>query len=572
MCRLMSHGLWAGLFAACLLLAAAPLVGAPDRPQAVSPGTAVTPSRLADSCPTFSWSGVPGATSYELALYRVAGRGELETVFEVQVPGDARAWTPSASHCPASDASYAWAVRAIGEEGNGAWSEALLFDTAGTPSDDEVRRALRVLRRYTEMVNDPGNEPAPVASAEADPGESVERFRRGELRPSLEAIRRDLQQEARQADARTTAPAPRAVTPPPAFSLSIDGDFYLGGYVFRNGDPFIHAQGQRNTAMGRNALIKSTPDYPYPGDGTNNSAFGDSALLNNTTGSRNTGLGDRALLKNDTGDQNTAIGYKTMFNNLSGSRNTAVGNFALFANTTGSRNIAIGNQALDSSMAAHGNTAVGEMALTYNDSGVTNTAVGYHAGSAWTTGNHNVALGRGAYGVAGEGNTIRIGGSGFQNRTFIEGIRGASSDDGVYGFDEPVCTDQYDQLGPCTPSSRRFKQAISTMGDTAALVRALRPVTFRFRPKEGQEIEPPLQYGLIAEEVGEVLPTLVSYDDEGRPYTVRYSLLTPLLLNEIQRLRAELEELHTVEDEVAELRRRLEALAEKRRVRSPSSR
>ncbi|MDX1645399.1 MAG: hypothetical protein R3244_13680, partial [Thermoanaerobaculia bacterium] len=149
--RLTSHLLWTGLFATCLVLVAAPATGAPDRPEAVSPGTPLTPSRLADSCPTFSWSGVAGATAYELVLYRVADRGDLEPVFEIHVPGDARAWTPSAAHCPASGASYAWAVRAVVGESPGAWSEALLFETAGEPSDDEVRRALRVLRRYTQM-------------------------------------------------------------------------------------------------------------------------------------------------------------------------------------------------------------------------------------------------------------------------------------------------------------------------------------------------------------------------------------------------------------------------------------
>jgi hypothetical protein len=62
----------------------------------------------------------------------------------------------------------------------------------------------------------------------------------------------------------------------------------------------------------------------------------------------------------------------------------------------------------------------------------------------------------------------------------------------------------------------------------------LHPVTFRFK-EEFQRGDASLQYGLIAEEVAKVFPTLVSYDDEGEPYTVRYSLLTPLLLNELQK-------------------------------------
>jgi hypothetical protein len=44
-----------------------------------------------------------------------------------------------------------------------------------------------------------------------------------------------------------------------------------------------------------------------------------------------------------------------------------------------------------------------------------------------------------------------------------------------------------------------------------------------------------LQYGLIAEEVAKVYPDLVQYDKAGKPFTVYYHLLTPMLLNELQK-------------------------------------
>jgi len=43
------------------------------------------------------------------------------------------------------------------------------------------------------------------------------------------------------------------------------------------------------------------------------------------------------------------------------------------------------------------------------------------------------------------------------------------------------------------------------------------------------------QYGLVAEEVAKVDPDLVSNDANGRPYTMRYQLLAPMLLNEVQK-------------------------------------
>ena len=103
------------------------------------------------------------------------------------------------------------------------------------------------------------------------------------------------------------------------------------------------------------------------------------------------------------------------------------------------------------------------------------------------------------------------------------------------------------------------------MGRTALLLGALRPVTFRFMRGGREDDQDPLQYGLIAEEVARVLPTLVSYDDQGRPYTVRYSLLTPLLLNEVQRQEGELAELR---ETVVELGRRLDKLTRKTRSRA----
>ena len=96
-----------------------------------------------------------------------------------------------------------------------------------------------------------------------------------------------------------------------------------------------------------------------------------------------------------------------------------------------------------------------------------------------------------------------------------------------------VLIDSAGQLGTVS-SSRRFKKEIEDMGEASESLLALRPVTFRYRqePVAGQQ---PLQFGLIAEEVAEVLPDLVVYDGEGRPETVRYHLLSSLLLNELQK-------------------------------------
>src|SRR6185503_21028037 len=44
-----------------------------------------------------------------------------------------------------------------------------------------------------------------------------------------------------------------------------------------------------------------------------------------------------------------------------------------------------------------------------------------------------------------------------------------------------------------------------------------------------------------AEEVAEILPDLVVYDDEGKPFTVKYHLLSSMLLNELKKQHDQIE-------------------------------
>ena len=59
---------------------------------------------------------------------------------------------------------------------------------------------------------------------------------------------------------------------------------------------------------------------------------------------------------------------------------------------------------------------------------------------------------------------------------------------------------------------------------------ALKPVTFRY--KKEVDAERALSFGLIAEEVAEVSPQLITRDENGNPQTVRYEAINAMLLNE----------------------------------------
>jgi hypothetical protein len=106
-------------------------------------------------------------------------------------------------------------------------------------------------------------------------------------------------------------------------------------------------------------------------------------------------------------------------------------------------------------------------------------------------------------------------------------------------------------------SSRAVKQDIQDVGQLADRLLALRPVAFRYRQHAAADPDTPLEFGLIAEEVAEVFPELVVFDEEGKPFTVKYHLLSTMLLNELERLRAD----HG--RELAELRTRLGAVEER---------
>jgi hypothetical protein len=83
----------------------------------------------------------------------------------------------------------------------------------------------------------------------------------------------------------------------------------------------------------------------------------------------------------------------------------------------------------------------------------------------------------------------------------------------------------------------------------------LRPVTFRYKQPFADGSKP-IQYGLIAEEVGEVYPDLVAHSADGQIETVKYQVLDSMLLNEVQRQQGEIRRL---EERLAKLEATLAA-------------
>ena len=155
------------------------------------------------------------------------------------------------------------------------------------------------------------------------------------------------------------------------------------------------------------------------------------------------------------GNGNTFLGLQAGNFGTTGILNSGIGDSALAANTSGSGNTANGAVALTNNTSGGSNTAIGYNALASNSSGFNNTAVGVAAGSNSTTGSNNIYLGAGVGGTAGESNTLYLGNRGFQNRTFIAGVRGITS---ATADAIPVVIDSNGQLGTVSPTG------IATLG------------------------------------------------------------------------------------------------------------
>jgi hypothetical protein len=268
-----------------------------------------------------------------------------------------------------------------------------------------------------------------------------------------------------------------------------------------------------NTEEGQNALFSLS-------GGGYNTAVGYYSLRSNTVGGFNTAIGAGALFVN-TGDENTATGAGALLSNTTGPHNTATGCLALIGNNTGFDNTANGAFALESNTAGYGNTADGSQALDSNTASAYNTAIGYSAG-LFVTGNFNVCIGTDAYGVAGEDATTRI------SNIYASVASGRA-----------VYVNSDNKLGTLA-SSRRFKDEIKSMNKASEAILSLKPVSFRYK----KEVDPTrsLSFGLIAEEVAEVDPDLVTADRHGKPETVRYEAVNAMLLNEFLKQHCKVEE------------------------------
>ena len=200
-------------------------------------------------------------------------------------------------------------------------------------------------------------------------------------------------------------------------------------------------------------------------------------------------------------------------------------------------NTAVGSGALLIATAGQFNTAIGSGALSGLTTGLTNIGIGISAGDQLTTGGGNVFIGV-VGSVPGE-----------NGHTYIRNI------DSTTVTDDPVYVNLATGLLGHLSSSRRYKEDIKPMNNASEALYQLKPVTYRYK----KEIDPrqSLDYGLVAEDVANVEPSLAVRDGKGQIESVRYTAINAMLLNEFLKEHRKVQELEAT---VAQQQKGMEVL------------
>lgn len=200
-------------------------------------------------------------------------------------------------------------------------------------------------------------------------------------------------------------------------TLTLANDALVSGITVGKGGGSVST----NTAVGNSALFNNSSganqtsigsSSMYNMRGSNNTAFGYQSMYAGGTPSTNTGtsnvaLGAETLYSVTSGSFNTAVGRSALKNSTSSSSQTAVGYQALF-NNRGNNNVAVGVSSMaggtPSSSTGVNNTAVGSSSLTALTSGNYNVSLGYQTGLGVTTGEYNIFIGTNVTAGAASGN------------------------------------------------------------------------------------------------------------------------------------------------------------------------
>lgn len=189
-------------------------------------------------------------------------------------------------------------------------------------------------------------------------------------------------------------------------------------------------------------------------------------------------------------------------------------------------------------VAEDGNVGIGTTTPSFARLKVETTDTSAIWGIVETTSNSNFGVygehtgsGRGVYGRASAVLGIGVDGFAAANSGFNIGVRGKSNSTAGYDFYADGAGINYGAA-----SSRRWKNNVRVIENPLDKISQIRGVYFDWDAENGGHHD----VGLIAEEVGRVLPEIVTYEENGiDALGMDYSKLTPLLVEAVKAMRAE---------------------------------
>jgi hypothetical protein len=347
---------------------------------------------------------------------------------------------------------------------------------------------------------------------------------------------------------------------------------------FGSGAGFENISGNDNSFFGFNSGLRVTT-------GSANSTFGVSAGSANLTGVNNSIYGYEAGLFATTND-NSFFGKGSGRSTTSGSSNSFFGVDAGITNTTGINNSALGRGANVGAGNLSFATAIGSGSVVGTSNTITlgrssgadtvsipgNILVNGATGIDWRSGDAKIRVGEcdGFVGVrltilanedvcdagglslfGGNIGMFSSGGGEVSLSTSIVGVRvidggrvfarrapGGNSD--VCMVEVPITGGALLPVFATCSSSIRYKTNIIDYSPGGELFDRLRPVTFTWKSDGRRDL------GLVAEEVAEIDPLLVTYNDKGEVEGVKYDRIGVVLINVVKEQQRQIEELKSI--------------------------
>ncbi|MBI1759828.1 MAG: tail fiber domain-containing protein [Acidobacteria bacterium] len=142
----------------------------------------------------------------------------------------------------------------------------------------------------------------------------------------------------------------------------------------------------------------------------------------------------------------------------------------------------------------------------------------------------------------------------------LNGFVTLNSIDTSFGGGVPLCWNLSlnNRIASCSSSSIRYKTNLAAFPSGMALVRQLRPVTFDWKANGQHDV------GFVAEEVAEVNPLFVTYNQDGQVEGVKYDRLGTAFVNAFKEQQAQIESqtqhLHTLQNQLKQQQQQLDTL------------